>query len=248
MKIPEPLSHAYLITGGSEERRSTLAGQMAAAYLCTGENIPCGRCRPCRKVAGNIHPDVVFLSPLPDKKEITVDQTRTLRADVYIRPNEGKRKIYVISPADSMNDHAQNALLKVLEDGPEYAAFLLLAAEAGKLLDTVRSRCEILALPPEEEEPDPEKMAQAEKLAELLLQGDELAVAEGLIPLEIQKIKSAQLTELLILTERCVAARLISVPRRGAEVLRVLKQCREDSIYNPGTGHIIGRLSAELFR
>ena len=147
MELPSPLSHAYLITGGSAEERDALAGRMAAAYLCRGERPPCGRCGPCRKVAAGAHPDIWRTAPAPDKREITVDQIRALRADAYIRPNEGARKVYIIHPADAMNPAAQNALLKVLEEGPSYAAFLLAAARPGLLLDTVRSRCEPLRLP-----------------------------------------------------------------------------------------------------
>lgn len=248
MDLPEILSHAYLITGGSEESRKEFARRLAAAYLCEGARPPCGRCRHCRKIAVNAHPDLMQVTPAEGKREITVEQARTLRSDAYIRPNEGRRKVYLIYPADSMNPAAQNALLKVLEEGPEYAAFLLLAAEPGRLLETVRSRCEQLCLQPEESKPDPEQMEKAETLANLLLTGDELEVAEGLVTLEQQKLKSGQLADLLTLTERCVTRQLVRQPRRAARLLRALKVCRENSVYNPGSGHTLGWLAAELFR
>ena len=248
MDLPKTLSHAYLITGGSGESRREYARRLAAAYLCEGEHPPCGQCRPCRKVRANAHPDLSLVSPAGGKREITVEQARALRSDAYIRPNEGRRKVYLIEPADSMNAAAQNALLKVLEEGPEYAAFLLLAAEPGRLLDTVRSRCEQLSLPPEESKPDPEQMEKAEILANLLLTGDELEVAEGLVAIEQQKLKSGPLADLLSLTEGCVARQLVRKPRRGARLLRALKACRENSAYNPGPGHTLGWLAAELFR
>ena len=71
-----------------------------------------------------------------------------LRADAYIRPNEGERKVYLLEGADQMNGSAQNAMLKLLEEGPPYAVFLLLAGSAGGLLQTVRSRCEELTMSP----------------------------------------------------------------------------------------------------
>ena len=248
MKIPEPLSHAYLVTGGSEDSRGAYVRRLAAAYLCEGEQVPCGGCRHCRKAAVGAHPDLIWISPAEGKREITVEQARTLRSDAYIRPNEGKRKVYVIDSADSMNPSAQNALLKVLEEGPQYAAFLLVAAEPGRLLDTVRSRCEALSLPPEETRPDPEKLEQAETLADLLLNGDELTVAEGLAELEQEKLKSGELADLLALTERCVARKLAQQPRRAVPLLRALKTCRDNSVYNPGPGHTLGWLVTELFR
>lgn len=248
MNIPETLSHAYLITGGSGASRSDFARRMAAAYLCEGPHPPCGACRHCRKLAVGAHPDLSVIAPPPDKREISVEQARTLRADAYVMPNEAARKVYLIDPADALNPAAQNALLKVLEEGPAYAAFLLAAEQPGKLLDTIRSRCELLALPPEEELPDPALLARAQALAECFLTGDELTVAETLVALEQEKKKSGELAALLSLTEDCVCARLASCPRRGAQVLRALKTCRDNSVYNPGPGHTLGWLAAELFR
>ncbi len=246
--LPASLSHAYLVTGGSGEGRAALAKRLAAAYLCEGAGpVPCGACRHCRKVEAGVHPDVTVLAPLTDKKEIGVDQARALRSDAYIRPNEGKRKVYIIDPADAMNPAAQNALLKVLEDGPAYAAFLLLAAEPGRLLDTVRSRCEPLPLPPEEAPVDPELAEQAEALVELLLTGDEFAVAKGLTTLELEKPKPDRLAALLGEAENQIAKRLASHPARGVKALRALKACRENAVFNPGAGHTLGWIAASLF-
>ena len=247
MDLPHPLSHAYLITGGSGDSRAALIKRMAAAYLCRGERPPCGRCGPCRKVLAGVHPDVSYTGPAPGKQETGVDQIRALRSDAYIRPNEGRRKVYVIDPADAMNPAAQNALLKVLEEGPSYAAFLLSAGRPGVLLDTVRSRCELLALPPEEPEPDPALAAQASSLAELLLGGGELDCARALVELELSKPKGDQLSALLSAVEGRISVRLAQNPRRGAQVLQALKTCRENAVYRPGAGHTLGWLVTQLF-
>ncbi len=247
IELPTPLSHAYLITGGSGDSRAAFANRLAAAYLCQGDRPPCGMCRACRKVGKGAHPDLSRTAPPPDKAEISVDQIRALRADAYIRPNEGKRKVYVIDPADAMNPAAQNALLKVLEEGPAYAAFLLSTGKPGKLLDTVRSRCELLALPPEEASPSPELLARAQGLAELLLAGDELACAQALVELELSKPKAEELSALLLETENAVSRRLAEDPRRGARVLQALKTARENAVYRPGAGHTLGRLMTRLF-
>ena len=247
MDLPQTLSHAYLITGGSEEGRRGLALRLASAYLCTGHPVPCGVCRHCRKVQGGIHPDVQWVTTLADKREITVDQARKLRADLYVTPNEGARKVYIIHPADALNPAAQNALLKSLEDGPAYGAFLLLAEQPGRLLETVRSRCETLSLPPQEDQPDPQQLEKAQALAQLLLTGSELEVAQHVTDLELSKPKSAQLLELLSLTEGCVAGQLAQHPQRGVKLLKILKQCRENGVYNPGAGHMLGWVCARLF-
>ncbi len=247
MELPNPLSHAYLVTGGGGDSRAAFAGRLAAAYLCEGDTPPCGRCRACRKVGKGSHPDLSRTAPPPDKAEITVEQIRALRADAYVRPNEGRRKVYVIDPADAMNPAAQNALLKVLEEGPAYAAFLLVSDRPGKLLDTVRSRCELLSLPREEALPGPELLERAERLAGLLLAGDELACAQALVELELSKPKAEELSALLLETERAVSRRLAREPRRGARVLQALKTARENAVYRPGTGHTLGQIITRIF-
>lgn len=143
------LSHAYLISGPEGSGKATLARLLSAALVCTGSGeAPCGACPGCKKALGGIHPDVIHVDLLEDKREILVDQARQMRSDAFIRPNEAERKVYVVHHADTMNAHAQNAILKLLEEGPAYAAFLLLCENPGSLLPTIRSRCEGLALTP----------------------------------------------------------------------------------------------------
>ncbi len=144
------LSHAYILSGPAGSGKHTLARILISAMLCTGaeeEARPCGHCLPCRKVAQGIHPDVITVGPL-EGKAVTISQVREARASAFIQPNEGRRKVYLFEQADALSPACQNALLKVLEDGPPYAAFLLLTENAGALLQTVRSRCEQLPLTP----------------------------------------------------------------------------------------------------
>ena len=146
-KGSEGLAHAYLITGPAGSGQHTLAHMLAKAMLCRGEGSrPCGQCAACKKVEAGIHPDFSLVQG--EKGAISIGQVRELRADAYIRPNEGERKIYLLEQTDRMNAAAQNAMLKLLEEGPAYAVFLLLAENSGGVLQTVRSRCEQLALTP----------------------------------------------------------------------------------------------------
>lgn len=141
------LSHAYILSGPAGSGKRTLAALLSAALVCSGpaEQAPCLRCSGCRKAMGGIHPDVVRAGAEGD---INVAQIRALRADAYIRPNEAGRKVYLLERAHTMNPSAQNAMLKLLEDGPAYAVFFLLAENGSALLPTVRSRCETLELAP----------------------------------------------------------------------------------------------------
>lgn len=244
MNVPGVLSHAYLVTGGGEESRRRFAGELARAYVCQSGPPACGRCRDCVKAAAGNHPDITVLSPPEGKKEISVDQARSLRSDAYIRPNEAARKVYLIDPADALNPAAQNVLLKVVEEGPAYAAFVLLVSQPGAVLETLRSRCELLALPPEEEAPDPALWERAEKLAALLLGGDEWALAEYLVGLENEKPKGGDVLDLLALTERALAPALAREPEKAAPALARLRPFRALRPYNVGAGHLLGMLAA----
>lgn len=144
------LSHAYILCGPRGSGRHTLAGLLSAALVCSAPEgrRPCGSCPHCKKAAAGIHPDVTVITGPGEGKPITVDQIRSVRADAYVRPNEAERKVYILEGAEQLNPSAQNAMLKLLEDGPAYAAFLLIADNGGGLLQTVRSRCEQLDLTP----------------------------------------------------------------------------------------------------
>ena len=142
------LSHCYLLAGPAGSGKHTLARILTAAMECTeGAKRPCGRCLQCRKVLDGVHPDVITVDD-PAKKTVTVEQIRDARADVFIKPNEGRKKVYIIPRAMDMNPAAQNALLKVIEEPPDYGVFLLLTDAAERLLPTIRSRSVTLRLSP----------------------------------------------------------------------------------------------------
>lgn len=141
------LSHCYLLAGPEGSGKRTLARLVAAAAQCEGDAPPCGVCLPCRKVLAGIHPDVSVVDD-PDHKQIPAERIRNARSGVFIRPNEGRRKVLIFPRAQDMNATGQNALLKLLEEPPAYAMFLLLAGAVEKLLPTIRSRCAVLRLSP----------------------------------------------------------------------------------------------------
>lgn len=246
LPIPHPLAHAYVIAGGGEQSRRAYALRLAQAFLCRAEDAPCGRCRDCEKVLSGVHPDLRVLAPAEGKKEISVAEARALRADVYVLPNEAARKVCLIDPADALNPAAQNVLLKVVEEGPPYAAFILSARRPGALLETLLSRCETVALPPEEDVPDEKQLAQAENLAGLLLDGDELALASFLAGLENAKLKSGDVLDLFALTEASLARRLADRPAQAAPLLKRLRTFRDLRPYNVGAGHLLGALGTGL--
>ncbi|MBR6825066.1 MAG: DNA polymerase III subunit [Oscillospiraceae bacterium] len=140
-------SHSYLISGPKGSGKHSLATLLAAALQCTGARKPCCRCNQCHKVLNGIHADVITVDD-PEHKTISVKLVRETCADLYIRPNEGNKKIYIFPRAQDMRMEAQNALLKCIEEPPSYGVFLFLAEHSEQLLTTIRSRCVELRMSP----------------------------------------------------------------------------------------------------
>lgn len=180
--MEERISHAYLLVSPSETSREVEAQKLAQRLLCSRPHAPCGECRDCRKLLAGVHPDLLWLRRQTDDKgkqrrEITVDQVRSLTADAAVAPNEAERKVYIIPEADTLNTQAQNALLKALEDPPGHACFILCTPAADALLPTVLSRLVRVHAAPEEKAESPLMPFAAEYLS-LLGGGDRAALAQ----------------------------------------------------------------------
>lgn len=243
------LSHAYIITGVSGGEAEEFAKYLAAVYVCSGQgDKPCGVCSGCRKAESGIHPDIIWVTVPEGKRFISVEQVRQLRAEAYIRPNEAARKVFIIKDAQTMNDSAQNALLKVLEDGPEYLAFLLLAEYPQQLLPTIRSRCETLSLivrpHGDSAELDAQLLAEADELARLLIRGETRALVEYTVGLESKKWEKDVLLAFFGAVETALQPELEADPRRILPLIERVNQVRRAALFNVGTGHLFGWLAA----
>lgn len=137
------LSHFYLISGPRGSGKRTLAHLLAAAAVCRGEKKPCLSCPACRKAMTDNHPDIISVVDT-DRKAVPVKLVRQYRDDVYIKPNEAEKKVYIFP--QELGPEGQNALLKILEEPPAYGLFLLLAENPQQILTTVRSRCTLLQM------------------------------------------------------------------------------------------------------
>lgn len=257
------LSHAIVLSGDGDLLDA--ARFIAASHVCEEESKPCLRCRHCRKVLEGIHPDVTVVRDT-EHRELTVDAVRALRQDVYIRPNEAARKVYIIADSHQLNERDQNVLLKIVEEGPAYAAFLFCAETAAALLPTVRSRCVEWKVAGQPETPE---MEQARGLCRVLAQGKTLPAAQWLVSLENRRIKREQLQELLqdawLLTAQALLlqagkpedgtlpeeAELLSrslSSRRLEGLSALLRQYSAECTYNVGAGHVLGALCAQWER
>lgn len=136
------LHHGYLFCGPEGVGKRTVALCLAMAIHCTDrDHDSCGHCQNCLTIGKGNHPDVRFIAPSPGKKEIGIDQIRELERELSFRSFSGKTRVAIIDPADLMNYHAQNALLKTLEEPPHNSLLILIANSTGRLTSTVLSRC-----------------------------------------------------------------------------------------------------------
>lgn len=143
------ISHAYILSGEKGSGKKTLARMFAMALECEDdENRPCGKCHSCRQAESHNHPDIVEVTH--DKPNtISVDDIRDqVVNDASVRPYSSPYKIYIISDGEKMTPQAQNALLKTIEEPPEYVVILLLTTSTEALLPTILSRCTILSTKP----------------------------------------------------------------------------------------------------
>ncbi|MBR6918140.1 MAG: hypothetical protein IKN38_08150 [Clostridia bacterium] len=142
------ISHAYIIEGPDGSGKHTAATEIASALFCeraSGGRFPCKECLSCRKTAEGICTDVIYVNR-GTKASIGVDTVRDLKETVNYAPVEMPYKVYIIEEADKMTVQAQNSLLLVLEEPPEFVVFLLLCKDSTLLLETVRSRAPVIKM------------------------------------------------------------------------------------------------------
>lgn len=141
------LSHAILLTGGTQKERKELSLLLTQALLCTNSPSPCLKCDICKKIKSEIHPDVIITEGEAGKqKSIKIDTIRNIRSRAYIMPNEAPFQTFIILEASGMGEEAQNALLKILEEPPATARFILASRSRDDFRQTILSRVTAFAL------------------------------------------------------------------------------------------------------
>ncbi|MCR5055028.1 MAG: DNA polymerase III subunit delta' [Lachnospiraceae bacterium] len=143
------VSHAYLITGERGMGKKMIADAFASAILCekkTGE--ACEECRSCHQMQGHNHPDVIYVTHEKPNTISVQDIRDQVNGAVAIKPYQSEKKIIIMDEAEKMNEAAQNALLKTIEEPPEYCVIMLLSVNRESLLPTIRSRCVHMEMQP----------------------------------------------------------------------------------------------------
>ncbi len=147
---------ATLLTGSQGLGIFSLAEQFGRSLMCNAASSePCGFCHGCDLMQSGNHPDYHVIKPEKEGKAITVDQIRQCNRIAQESSQLSGYRLFVIEPAEAMNESAANALLKTLEEPPEKCVFILIASKANALLPTIVSRCQQIAIP----DPQPDVVA-----------------------------------------------------------------------------------------
>ncbi len=135
------IGHAYLFCGTRGTGKTTIAKIFAKAVNCEHpvDGSPCGECPSCKAIASGVSMNVVEIDAASNNG---VDNIRQIREEVQYRPTDGKKKVYIIDEVHMLSIGAFNALLKTLEEPPEYVIFILATTEASKIPITILSRCQ----------------------------------------------------------------------------------------------------------
>lgn len=138
----DKVSHAYIINGPDKSGKMMLAEAFAMALQCEKHGKEaCMECHSCKQALGHNQPDIIYVNH-EKPNTISVDDIRTqVNNDIDVKPYSSDHKIYIIDEAEKMNQQAQNALLKTIEEPPAYAVILLLTTNADSFLPTILSRC-----------------------------------------------------------------------------------------------------------
>lgn len=149
----DKISHAYLFEGEEGSGKMTVAEAFAMALQCEkGGKDACMACPSCHQALTRNQPDIIYLKPEKEGLISVNDIRNQINKDVAIKPYSSKYKIYIVEHAERMNEQAQNALLKTIEEPPAYVVILLLTTNREKLLSTIRSRCITLQMHPVSDE------------------------------------------------------------------------------------------------
>lgn len=177
-----------IVEGGDSKTRADFSLFLAQTLLCTSKvEKPCGSCPSCIKCEANSHPDIKIYAPEKENATIKVQVSREIRADAFVLPNDGEKKVYIINEAQNMNEEGQNALLKILEEPPFYDYFILSCDSRSALLETVLSRATVINLGEKAESYSQETTELAGEIINALCTESELKLLEALAPLSMKK-------------------------------------------------------------
>lgn len=142
------ISHAYLFQGSRGTGKKDMAILFAKSIFCPNRDgaEPCQNCRECNRIDSGNHPDLHWIEP--EGQSIKKEQILHLQKEFTYTGLESNRKVYIVVDADKMTTNASNRLLKFLEEPSQQTTAMLLTESGQTMLDTIRSRCQLLAFQP----------------------------------------------------------------------------------------------------
>lgn len=264
------LSHAVLLTGGTQKERKELAVLLAQALFCeSSNNKPCLKCINCKKVKSGIHPDITEISgEVGKQRSIKIDTIREIKNKAFIMPNEAPYQIFIIHEASGMGEEAQNALLKILEEPPSTARFILASRSRDDFRQTILSRVTSFAISEDSGQAAGEKEnAKASTAAKNILKAlstkneYNIIVSTGGLEKDKKSFKAA-LEKMLIMLRNAIVCgyRTIETDSEGIEIdlsrkftprqllamQEVIKNLLADSDKNANDNLLLTRLSIGL--
>lgn len=193
--------HALIIEGEHGLGKKTLARKLAGALVCRGDDKPCGACKQCRKAEQGIHPDIIEHIAEGGSNSFHVNTVRDVVNDAFMRPNEADYKVYILGNAECMNLSAQNALLKILEEPPEYVVFIMTVSSKSMMLETVLSRSVVVSLEGVDIHKGAEYIAAHIENVDVSLAARQLETFNGNIGKALGSLQNGKVSEI---TELCV--------------------------------------------
>lgn len=142
-------ANAYIFEGDKKLGVMNAAELFAKTLMCLEtDSAPCGKCGPCEEMETGADPDLIRVTKPKDRASLGIDTARSIINSALTKPIYSRRKVFLIEDGDLMTAEAQNSLLKMLEEPPEYAVFIIVCESEDNILETVRSRSVTIEFPP----------------------------------------------------------------------------------------------------
>lgn len=143
------IPHSFLIYGEKGLGKKLLADYLASALLCEKHGIrPCGRCHSCRIAGKKVHPDIIYPEQSGKLGTYSIETCRNVCSDAFVAPNNSEAKVYIFADADNIQLPAQNSLLKIIEEPPDFVYFIFTASSRDVFLPTILSRVTCIGASP----------------------------------------------------------------------------------------------------
>ena len=191
--------HAVILIGDDAKKLTAVSTELAAALVCGNADAPCGNCPNCLKSSSGMHPDIKVVAPRERRKSVNMEECREMIMDSFVMPNEAQRKVYIIESVHTLDEKVQNALLKTLEEPPQYAYFILNCMNSSAMLGTVMSRVSAFSVGSGEDADGEDKAGEiALGIVKALFEIDEIELLKATAELDRDRRLVAEVMEKFI--------------------------------------------------